>query len=107
MKNPIFENLMTLLLPDEISKLQNAVVEQKGDAGVAAMLAIGVAAQQSSLAAFTAAVQEYSSILIQDPVIATHLTHIREDMLEKNITRYSTCYGIPTYRQLTSLGVGR
>jgi hypothetical protein len=57
--------------------------------GVAAMLALAQAAQDRSLAAYKAAVDTYRAHLITDPVIAHHLKELQEDMLEKNLSRYT------------------
>ena len=53
------------------------------------MLAIAAAAQERSLAAYTRAVEKYAEHLTEDHIIAYHLRDLREDMMEKNLTRYT------------------
>jgi hypothetical protein len=64
------------------------LVEEK-EPGVKAMLAIAAAAQERSLAAYTQAVEKYAEHLTEDHIIAYHLRDLREDMMEKNLTRYT------------------
>jgi hypothetical protein len=76
------------LFPDDLSKFQKDLVEEK-EPGVKAMLAIAAAAQERSLAAYTQAVEKYAEHLTEDHIIAYHLRDLREDMMEKNLTRYT------------------
>ena len=71
---------------EEISKFRLEAAS-RAEPGVAAMLAL--AAQDRSLAAYKAAVDRYKAHLTNDPVISDHLKELQEDMLEKNLLRYS------------------
>ena len=73
---------------EEISKFRLEAAS-RAEPGVAAMLALAQAAQDRSLAAYKAAVDRYKAHLTNDPVISDHLKELQEDMLEKNLLRYS------------------
>ncbi len=57
------------------------------DPAVAAMLDVAQAAQDRSLAAYTAAVERHGEYLSEDHVIAAHLRTMREEMMERNLSR--------------------
>lgn len=79
--------------PDEVSKFHQQLVDQQ-NVGVVAMLAIARAAQDRSLSAYTAAVEKYGEYLTEDHVMAGHLRDMREDMLEKNLSRIVEPYSV-------------